>query len=434
MDLRPYGEITSVVVFRGGEVVCEEYLEGDPDTLRNTRSCTKTVAGMLLGIAIERGIVPGVETPLADLIGEPAPPVTLRDLLTMSSCLECNDWDGDSPGNEELMYPREDWLAFALGLPLRAERTFSYCTAGVVALGIALERAIGEPLFAFARRELFEPLGIERAEWQQTPQDQTSTAGGLLLTSRELVRLGQVYLDGGRGLVPRAWVEESIRPHARIDDETEYGYLWWLRTYADEPGFYMTGKRTSAAAMPTTSATGSSSSRSSLPHHEDEDREQHQAARIARRQRPARDDERAQLRARRVSLGGELLREMTCMPCRPPTVAAERHRRDPEPERRLDPRRREPEALVLGERDPEAEREQRAEPHERGADRRQAQERVDLARPLTPHRRVLQHSHDCAAREEAERAEEMEEEQDVGERHDARTISRCRRPIAICGC
>jgi CubicO group peptidase (beta-lactamase class C family) len=241
VDLSPYGEITSMVVSRGGEIVCEEYLDGDADTLRNTRSCTKTVAGMLLGIAIKRGIVHGVEAPLAELLGESAPPVTLRDLLTMSSCLDCNDWDDSSPGNEELMYPRDDWLAFALGLPLREERTFSYCTAGVVALGIGLERAIGEPLSAFAQRELFEPLGIDRAEWQQTPRGETSCAGGLLLTSRALVSLGQLYLDGGRGLVSRAWVEESLRPYARINDEIEYGYLWWLRTYAGEPGFFMTG-------------------------------------------------------------------------------------------------------------------------------------------------------------------------------------------------
>ena len=241
MDLGAYGEITSVVVSRGGEVVVEEYPAGDAETLRNTRSCTKTVAGMLLGMAIDRGIVPGVETPLADLLGEPAPPITVRDLLTMSSCLECNDWDDASPGNEERMYPQPDWLAFALGLPLRKERTFSYCTAGVVALGIALERAVGEPLSAFAQRELFAPLGIDRAEWHRTPLGQTSTGGGLLLTSRSLLRLGELYLRSGDGLVPSAWVEESLEPHARIDGETEYGYLWWLKSFAGARSAYMTG-------------------------------------------------------------------------------------------------------------------------------------------------------------------------------------------------
>ena len=241
MNLSDYGQITSVVVSEHGEIVVEKYAEGDAETLRNTRSCTKTVAGMLLGIAIERGIVDGVDARLEDLLGEPAPPITLRELLTMSSCLECNDWDEESPGNEELMYPQEDWLGFALGLPLRETTGFSYCTAGVVALGITLERALGEPLSDFARRELFDPLGIERAEWQHTPRGETSTAGGLELTSRSLLRLGELYLKEGEGLVPREWVTESIRAHARIDDDTEYGYLWWLKEYAGERTFFMTG-------------------------------------------------------------------------------------------------------------------------------------------------------------------------------------------------
>ena len=222
-------------------MVVEEYFDGDAETLRNTRSVTKTVAGMLLGIAIERGIVAGVETLLEDLLGEPAPPATLRDLLTMSSCVECNDWDEASPGNEELMYPRHDWLAFYLGLPRRDAQTFSYCTAGVVALGIGLERAVGEPLSAFAGRELFHPLGIDRAEWHHSPQGQTNAGGGLLLTSRALLSLGELYLRDGGGLVSPAWVAESLTPHTRIDADTEYGYLWWLKSFAGERCFYMTG-------------------------------------------------------------------------------------------------------------------------------------------------------------------------------------------------
>ena len=241
MDVSEYGEITSVVVSRGGEVVVEEYYEGDAEKLHNTRSCTKTVAGMLLGIAIERGIVTGVDASLEDILGEPAPPATLRDLLTMSSCLDCNDWDESSPGNEEFMYPQDDWLGFVLGLPLRNERAFSYCTAGVVVLGIGLERAVGEPLSMFAQRELFAPLGVDRAEWQHTPLGQTSNAGGLLLTSRGLLSLGELYLRDGGGLVSPAWVAESLQPHARVNDEIEYGYLWWLRRFAGERCFFMAG-------------------------------------------------------------------------------------------------------------------------------------------------------------------------------------------------
>ncbi len=123
----------------------------------------------------------------------------------------------------------------------RGAADFSYCTAGVVLLGIALERALGEPLPAFAQRELFEPLAIERAEWPRTPLGETSTAGGLLLTSRSLLALGELYLRGGDGLVPQAWVAESTRAHAVIDEQTRYGYLWWLREFDGRPSFYMTG-------------------------------------------------------------------------------------------------------------------------------------------------------------------------------------------------
>lgn len=244
VDLVRYGEITSVVVSRAGEIVVEEYVEGDAQTLRNTRSCTKTVCGMLLGIAIERGLAPSLQASLGELFDDVPPEkksITLRDLLTMSSCLDCDDWDSASPGNEELMYECEDWVRFALELPVRRDRGFSYCTAGVVLLGVALERAIGGSLPAFAAAELFAPLDIGQAEWQQTPRGETSNAGGLLLTSRSLLALGELYLRGGDEIVSARWIAESTRPQRRIDDVTEYGYLWWIKTFKNAPCFYMSG-------------------------------------------------------------------------------------------------------------------------------------------------------------------------------------------------
>ncbi|HEY6963263.1 MAG TPA: serine hydrolase domain-containing protein [Gaiellaceae bacterium] len=229
MELAGFGAITSVLVERRGEIVLEQYETGAAETLRNTRSCTKTVLSLLVGIA---------NLPLET---EVAPGIAAGDLLTMSSALDCDDWDDASPGNEELMYPTADWAGFALALPRREERTFSYCTAGVVLLGVELERRLGEPLTEFARRELFAPLGIERFDWPRTPHGETSCAGGLALRSRDLLALGRLVLPRTDGPVPRAWLDESTSPRVRIDERLEYGYLWWIGEFAGHRSVFMSG-------------------------------------------------------------------------------------------------------------------------------------------------------------------------------------------------
>jgi CubicO group peptidase (beta-lactamase class C family) len=260
-----YGEITSVVVGRSQGVLYERYPDEHPELLRNTRSATKSVAGILTGIALERRLLDSVQdrvlSSFPEVSVEPHPAktkMTIEDLLTMSSCLECDDSNDFSAGHEERMYLREDWVRFALELPVRGfpswvttpadssyGRAFSYCTAGVVLLGALLERAVGEPLDTFAMRELFAPLGVDRAEWPMAPLGHTSTAGGLLLSSRSLLALGTLYLDlgvhQGRRIVPEAWVRTSTRPHVRIDEQTEYGYLWWRRQLSGAQSVYMTG-------------------------------------------------------------------------------------------------------------------------------------------------------------------------------------------------
>jgi CubicO group peptidase (beta-lactamase class C family) len=267
-----FKKIGSVVIARHGKLVYEAYFEGDASTLRDTRSATKSITDILVGIAIDEKKLSGVDARVLALLPEHASKlqnrdprknnITVEDFLTMSSPLECDDWNDFSRGNEERMYVVEDWAQFILDLPIRGYmhvgeppepppygRNFSYCTGGVFTLSEVLQKATGMRTDHFAQEKLFGPLGIADAQWVYSPRNIPQTGGGLRLTSRELLKVAQLYLDGGswqgRRIVDEAWVKASTRPHARIDEETEYGYLWWLKSFRSGgkrcPAFFMSG-------------------------------------------------------------------------------------------------------------------------------------------------------------------------------------------------
>jgi CubicO group peptidase (beta-lactamase class C family) len=268
-----FKKIGSVLVARHGQLVYEKYFEGDASTLRDTRSATKTIAGMLVGLAIQDKKLSGTDMRVLDLLPEhrrklqnPDPrkeQITVEDLMTMSSPLECDDWNDASRGNEERMYLIEDWAQFILDLPLRGRmrvgeapeslpkygRNFSYCTGGVFVLSEILSKTTGLRTDKYAEQRLFGPLGIANANWVYSPLNIPQTGGGLRLSSLDLLKLVQLFLNGGtwngKRIIPEDWVKRSITPHAQINDRQEYGYLWWLQSFkggdTSYPAFFMSG-------------------------------------------------------------------------------------------------------------------------------------------------------------------------------------------------
>ncbi|MEZ5521545.1 MAG: serine hydrolase [Dokdonella sp.] len=245
---------TSLLVVHRGRLLYENYFNGGGrEQLNDTRSLTKTVTAMLVGAAIDRGLIPNVQARVFPWFKDhPAPAnpdprkqaITIEDLLSMSSLLECNDDNAFSAGNEERMYVTEDWTGFALDLPIKGfppweskpadsphGRSFSYCTAGSFLLGAVVERATGKHLDAFSAEVLEKPLGIERAKWNFAPDGTAMGGGGTRFRSRDLAKFGELLRNAGvwkeKTILPKAWVSAMLTVRAQAREDADYGYQIW---------------------------------------------------------------------------------------------------------------------------------------------------------------------------------------------------------------
>lgn len=229
--------VHSIVLVHDGELILEVHDRPRRATEpHDLRSVTKSITALLVGIAVDRGLV-DIDAPLPDSVSVAArPEITARHLLTMRPGVACDDRDRRSPGNEERMYRRRDWLAFWRDLPAAPDPGSHYCTAGVVALGGLLAEATGRPVPALADEVLFGPLGIPSPAWE-TFRGGTDTGGHLRLRPRELAKLGQLVLDRGawRGerIVSAAWIDQMTSPRTTVDGQ-DYGLLVWLGQYGEQ--------------------------------------------------------------------------------------------------------------------------------------------------------------------------------------------------------
>jgi len=270
-----YGYVDGLLVIRNGRVAYEKTYRNDyaklfqtaPDRvpgpynyydppwypyehgsdLHTMQSVSKSVTSALVGIAIRRGEISGVDAkavPYFSAYRVAADPrrehMTLKDLLTMTSGIRWDETTVDytDPANScARMEASKDWIQFVLDQPMAAEpgSTFVYSSGVTELLAEVLRKATGKQADAYAAEHLFGPLGISRFYWKKTPTGHPDTEGGLYLTARDLAKIGYLYMkDGvweGRRLLPEGWAAASTRRQSDPTGEDatmKYGYQWWV--------------------------------------------------------------------------------------------------------------------------------------------------------------------------------------------------------------
>jgi CubicO group peptidase (beta-lactamase class C family) len=158
--------------------------------------------------------------------------ITLAHLLTHSSGLACDDGDKDSPGNEGTLQSQPDWNRYMLELPVVHEpgSKYAYCSGGLHLAGAMLRRATGLWLPELFDRYLARVMGIERYAINLAPNGDMYAGGGVQMRPRDLLKFGQLYLDGGtwngRRLVDADWVKRSTQHQIRTNNNGSDGYAW----------------------------------------------------------------------------------------------------------------------------------------------------------------------------------------------------------------
>jgi CubicO group peptidase (beta-lactamase class C family) len=232
--------IRSMTVIRNGYIVLEAYYQPwKEDHKYHVYSVTKSVVGLLVGIAIEEGYIKDVNQPVLGFFPELTiknrdankEAMTVEDLLTMRSGLDCAD--------EKLnfaMESTEDWVQFALDLPMVSPpgEKLVYCGAGTHLLSAIVGKATGMSASRYAQPRLFDPLGIAASEvtWWADPQGVSLGGYGLNLKPRDMAKLGLLLQHGGKWgdnqVIPEKWVATASTVHSKGDNDKNYGYTLWV--------------------------------------------------------------------------------------------------------------------------------------------------------------------------------------------------------------
>lgn len=236
--------LRSLIVYKDGQIVKEKYFHSaDPDIQHDVRSVTKSVLATLVGIAIDKGFIKSdtvkigvILKPLVSNIEPAKANIKISDLLSMTSGISGNDLIGISEYEDWRSAPNQ--LIATLNQPMvyKPGEYFAYNSGASHILSIVLTQATGMSTFEFARKYLFQPLGIADHSWERDQQGNYNGSSGSSLTPYDMLKLGQLYLNkgtyNGTRVVSEAWIKQvtsaKITTRGTQPYAPSYGYLWWI--------------------------------------------------------------------------------------------------------------------------------------------------------------------------------------------------------------
>lgn len=236
-------KIHSVLLVKDNQLIIEEYFKGySVNKQHDMRSVTKSISSILMGIAIDKGFIESIDDPFSKYLKNLQPrknlddrkkKIAIRHLLTMSSGLDCNDWDKKSKGREDRIFKKKNWLQHFVDLPMINDpgKVSTYCTMGQTLARQIIVKQSGLTVDKFASKYLFDPLGITNFSLGHTSKKEVLSSGKrLYMTPRDMAKIGQLMLNkgkwNGKQIVSEQWIEESTSAKTKITN-LDYGYLWW---------------------------------------------------------------------------------------------------------------------------------------------------------------------------------------------------------------
>lgn len=243
--------LRSILIQKDGELMGVEYFRNaSPDYPYNIKSASKSIITLLVGIAVDQGHVDIDET-LGDHFPEyfeekPNPykeAITIRNLLSMQAGLETTSFN-----NYGAWVISNNWVEFQLDQPLveAPGGKMVYSTGISHLLSVIITKATGMSTKSFAEKYLFNPLNIQVGGWDRDPQGYYMGGNNLALTPKDLLRIGQLMLNGGTWnndqIVSKEWVQDSFQTYTRSNfNPYDYGYMWWNQQVGEFNVFFAWG-------------------------------------------------------------------------------------------------------------------------------------------------------------------------------------------------